>query len=1109
MAHTLHVLTTTLCITFLISTSSDSAINVEKYDNATRNIDSGGMLSMASVHSGKSKILNQKRKISFSQTTVSDKTQNHLNDEAHEDQSGNNDNENDYSESKYFDSTLCHKTWNCDHTTSWLDPPYLCFCDDMCTLYKDCCQNAKVRSDQDFIVVNASFDCLYIPSINDDWFVYIVNTCPENTNYELHRLCIEPIERNIYSKTPVTSFTNHFLYRNMYCAICNGETDYMFWKVLLRCVWKAKDNSKFISLSIQELYTREECYMLYKEPIANSYRKCYPKITQCSEPINMSTTRNYQNGNDATLCEDGDNRYVFTSDVIYKNPACYECNKETYTNQTKASCNFRSFKKQHINIIYPRIYNLNAIMDLPSQQLIVTRYHRETSVEKESFVGLCGPNEAYDPFNGGCRNLCYENISNCLQSFIRTSDTALEYTSYDFQYVADYNEYYWTYDFEYHYAYQYEQNDSDYEFDYTNFTSEECQEKWKCDSSVTRSKPQHYCYCDKLCSIYKDCCQNAIVSFEDNANDVVFDCIYIPRIYDRWFVFVVNSCPKGTDYELLRLCGELDEQNVYRSTPASALDTGILYRNMYCAMCNGVEDYVFWTVRLQCGWTHTENPTLGSASIDELYLQDKCSFFYEAPRAEITYRQCYPKQSSCPDRSNEPMTSESEYDTELKCKNGSIQYVFTSDAIFKNPSCYECNKRLNTTGSNASCTRKSMKNLNLTDVARYDGPYTLSMLFDLSKQQSFVTKGRDRLVKVETFAGQCEDGEAYDPLHGGCKTFCGTYHNCTVTLRSVDDDDLASRCSYLKLNLSDFEIINNTIIRSLVSGSIYQKFQRLDDSVIICVNNKFPIGKSKTLIQVDDIFHISTNSISMLSLLATIFIYLKTSFHKLPGKCLLCLSMSLLIAQSMLLVAPVAEDSGTWCKVASLVMHYSFMTSFTWMNVLAYDVYYSFTNQFRQASGRGMKWFLKYSLYAWLSPLTILASAIFIDEFSVWKYRPKYADPVCWINNSSGLMVFFLSPIALILITNLLFFSLSFKNICMSYRSKTDDVKGRKPGQIFVYLKLSTVMGLTWVFGFLGNAVNDDIFWTLFTISNALQGLFIFLGFGVNPLIKMLQSKRN
>ena len=404
-----------------------------------------------------------------------------------------------------------------------------------------------------------------------------------------------------------------------------------------------------------------------------------------------------------------------------------------------------------------------------------------------------------------------------------------------------------------------------------------------------------------------------------------------------------------------------------------------------------------------------------------------------------------------------------------------------------------------------------VKNMqNRTDIKKYAGSYTLNMLFDLSTRRSFITRNNDDdSVQITSFAGRCGHGEAFDPFKGECKHFCDPHlDNCTGSVGQIQDDEFVSTCSYVIMNLTDFMPINESVIKHIASGILYRKFERLEDSVIICVEKDLHADRSKTFIQVDNIFHMSTNGISMLSLLATVFIYVKTSFHKLPGKCILCLSLSLLVAQSMLLVAPVAEDHVTWCKVASIVMHYSFMTSFTWMNVMAFDVYYSFTQHFQQASARGMEWFVKYSIYAWLSPLAIVVAAFLIDEFSAWEYRPKYADLICWINDSTGLLIFFLIPLALILLTNLFFFTLSLKNICMSYRTKTEDVKQRKPGQILIYLKLSVVMGLTWVFGFLGNVVNDDIFWTLFAISNGLQGLFIFLGFALSPLIKILQNNK-
>ena len=127
--------------------------------------------------------------------------------------------------------TCCH--WQC--APDWLYNPHHCNCDDMCQVYNDCCESTGMTSDQNFTMANVSFDCLYMPDIYDLWFVYIVKTCPDGTEYELNKLCTESDEQNIYSTTPTTSFSTRVLYRNMYCAMCNRVEDYVFWKAVLRC----------------------------------------------------------------------------------------------------------------------------------------------------------------------------------------------------------------------------------------------------------------------------------------------------------------------------------------------------------------------------------------------------------------------------------------------------------------------------------------------------------------------------------------------------------------------------------------------------------------------------------------------------------------------------------------------------------------------------------------------------------------------------------------------------------------------------------------------------------------------------------------------------------
>ena len=311
---------------------------------------------------------------------------------------------------EYSASKSCCK-WEC--TPKWQMYPNYCNCDDLCQFFNDCCENIDVSSDKNFTILNVSFDCLYIPGIYDLWFVFIVNTCPDGTDYELHKLCTEPNEQDIYSTTPTSSLRTRFLYRNMYCAMCNGEEDYVFWKVVLRCHWKPDEHSKFGHFSTDELYKnlRDNCFLFYKEPFDNSYRMCYPAISSCPEASNDSTSSwSNRSAVNLTSCEDGGNRYLYTSDAIYKNPACYECNKDNSTEQ--ASCDSSVFaEKQFYDNLYHGKYSVNVLFDLPTQQSTVTRYmyNKSTTVQHLSFVGKCGPNEAYDPFNGECKNVCSTN----------------------------------------------------------------------------------------------------------------------------------------------------------------------------------------------------------------------------------------------------------------------------------------------------------------------------------------------------------------------------------------------------------------------------------------------------------------------------------------------------------------------------------------------------------------------------------------------------------------------------------------------------------------------------------------------------------------------------
>ena len=116
--------------------------------------------------------------------------------------------------------------WNCPLEMDMDLYTDSCYCDDMCHIFDDCCEGNSINSDKNVAMPNISFDCLYIPSIYNGWFVFIVHTCPGGTKNELQKLCTEPDEQNIYSDTHTPPHSAH-----VFCTGTCIVPFVMVWKI--------------------------------------------------------------------------------------------------------------------------------------------------------------------------------------------------------------------------------------------------------------------------------------------------------------------------------------------------------------------------------------------------------------------------------------------------------------------------------------------------------------------------------------------------------------------------------------------------------------------------------------------------------------------------------------------------------------------------------------------------------------------------------------------------------------------------------------------------------------------------------------------------------------
>ena len=170
-----------------------------------------------------------------------------------------------------------------------------------------------------------------------------------------------------------------------------------------------------------------------------------------------------------------------------------------------------------------------------------------------------------------------------------------------------------------------------------------------------------------------------------------------------------------------------------------------------------------------------------------------------------------------------------------------------------------------------------------------------------------------------------------------------------------------------------------------------------------------------------------------------------------------------------------------------------------------------------------------YSMYAWGCPTLIVAVGVLLDSGSLWTaYAPSYGSHLCWISNRSGLGLFFVLPVALLLLQNVVLFAVTVNSIWnqlkaaqfaldknQSYRptkgkqaSHVGTGKGGDPHKnqvrFVLYIKLALIMGLAWSFGFVAALARIPGLWYPFILFNALQGAFIFIAFDCKKKIWFL-----
>lgn len=240
--------------------------------------------------------------------------------------------------------------------------------------------------------------------------------------------------------------------------------------------------------------------------------------------------------------------------------------------------------------------------------------------------------------------------------------------------------------------------------------------------------------------------------------------------------------------------------------------------------------------------------------------------------------------------------------------------------------------------------------------------------------------------------------------------------------------------------------------------------------------------------------------LSLVGLFLTFVVYcLVPELRTLPGKNSMALMLHLFVSHLLFLTTSYRTADVVLCRVFGVLLHYFWMASFTWMLICAYHMFIIFT-RFRDFTkhGRGdIKRFIVYSVICVVVPIFIVICCLVTHIVQSTGKEIGYGGMQCYLNSPMGVGVFFVAPLIFILLMNAIFFTKTILAIQSVPDMKEASNKSKKR-HVVIYIKMSLLLGFTWIFGVLASALESILLQYIFTVLTGCQGFMIFLAYCVN-----------
>lgn len=249
-------------------------------------------------------------------------------------------------------------------------------------------------------------------------------------------------------------------------------------------------------------------------------------------------------------------------------------------------------------------------------------------------------------------------------------------------------------------------------------------------------------------------------------------------------------------------------------------------------------------------------------------------------------------------------------------------------------------------------------------------------------------------------------------------------------------------------------------------------------------------------------------SISIACLFVTITTYVKhKSLHSQPGINNLILCIFLLLAQIMYQFGAGQTSLPDYiCSLIGAMCHFLWLSVMFSMNTCCIQMFTIFRKQTKLSSKFDTWQTMKHVLYVTCSSSLFVFINMVVSLVSSGGGSIGYGGKICYLSSNLMQIITFVAPSALTLVLNIILFTYV---VYMIKKVSSANLLAKERNYLGVYARLSTLTGLTWVFGLSRLVFETEVLEYLFIIFNACQGVLIMTAFVLNKRVLSLIFRKS